>query len=277
MSDDDSVVTADSWNADRLLALARDVAAQAAAHILSVRPEGRVTVAATKSSSTDPVTAVDTATELLIRRTVSAVRPHDGFLGEEGGSSAGRSGVTWVVDPIDGTVNFVYGIPAYAVSIGVQVDGQVVAGVVRNVVSGEEYSAVLGGGARRTGDGREAVLQVPDEAGLAGALVSTGFSYDAERRVEQSQAVSALIGQVRDLRRFGSAALDLCSVADGRVDAYVERGLNAWDHAAGVLIVREAGGVVTGLDGVDPDERLLVAAGPGLHPRLRAAVVAAGF
>jgi myo-inositol-1(or 4)-monophosphatase len=265
------------WSADQLLVLARDVAAQAAAHILSVRPEGRVTVARTKSSSTDPVTEIDTATEQLIRRAVAAVRPDDAFIGEEGGSSAGRSGVAWVVDPIDGTVNFVYGIPAYSVSIGVQVDGQVVAGVVRNVVSGEEYSAVLGGGAQRTTDGREIVLQVPDDVELAGALVSTGFSYDAARRVEQSRAVTALIGQVRDVRRFGSAALDLCSVADGRVDAYVERGLNAWDHAAGVLVVREAGGVVTGLGGDEPDERLLVAAGPGLHAQLRAAVVAAGF
>jgi myo-inositol-1(or 4)-monophosphatase len=274
---DGAEASADTWSPDRLLVLARDVAARAAAHILSARPEGRVTVAATKSSSTDPVTEIDRATERLIRREVSAVRPGDGFVGEEGGSQSGSSRVAWVVDPIDGTVNFVYGIPAYSVSIAVQVDGRVVAGVVRNVVSGEEYSAVLGGGARRTADGREVVLQVPDGAGLAGALLSTGFSYDAERRVEQAKAVAGLIGQVRDIRRFGSAALDLCSVADGRVDAYVERGLSSWDHSAGVLIVREAGGVVTGLDGGEPDERLLVAAGPRLHPQLREVVASAGF
>jgi myo-inositol-1(or 4)-monophosphatase len=269
--------TDDLTNHDELLSLAREVAAKAADFVRSARPDGRVAVAATKSSQTDPVTEIDTATERLIREAVTAVRPSDGFIGEEGGSQQGTSGVAWVIDPIDGTVNFVYGIPAYCVSIGVQVDGHVVAGVVRDVVSGEEYSAVLGGGARRTLDGREVRLRVPDEPDLAAALVATGFSYDADRRVEQALSVSALIAQVRDIRRFGSAALDLCAVADGRVDAYVERGLNAWDRAAGVLIVREAGGVVTGAEGDEPDERLVVAAGPALHAQLRPAVIAAGF
>jgi myo-inositol-1(or 4)-monophosphatase len=275
---DDVAEAAMSSGHEELLALAREVAAQAAAFVRDRRPAGRVTVAATKSTETDPVTEIDTATERLIREAVTAVRPHDGFIGEEGGSTEGTSGVSWVVDPIDGTVNFIYGIPAYAVSIAAQVDGQVVAGVVRNVASGEEFSAVLGGGARLTADDGTAVrLSVPELADLSQALVATGFGYDATRRTEQSGSVTELIGQIRDVRRIGSAALDLCHLASGRVDAYVERGLNAWDRAAGVLVVREAGGVVTGLDGGEPDERLLVAAGPSLHPHLHAAVVAAGF
>jgi myo-inositol-1(or 4)-monophosphatase len=261
-----------------LLSLAREVAAQAAEFVRSRRPEGRVSIAATKSTDTDPVTEIDTATELLIRRAVTAVRPDDGFVGEEGGSSRGTSGVSWVVDPIDGTVNFIYGIPAYAVSIAVEVEGHVVAGVVRNVALGEEYSAVLGGGAMLTrADGTAVPLHVPELADLSLALVATGFGYDAGGRTKQSAAVTALIGQIRDVRRIGSAALDLCQLAAGQVDAYVESGLNVWDRAAGVLVVREAGGVVTGLDTDEPDERLLVAAAGSLHADLRAAVAAAGF
>jgi myo-inositol-1(or 4)-monophosphatase len=261
-----------------LLALARRAAAEAAEHVRTARPAGRVEVAATKSSATDPVTEIDTATEALIRRTITAVRPEDGFVGEEGGAQTGTSGVSWVLDPIDGTVNFVYGIPAYSVSIAVQVGDRVVAGVVRNVAAGEEFSAVLGGGAWLTvGDGQPQPLRVPELDELSQALVATGFGYDAERRVEQARALTGLIGRVRDVRRFGSAALDLCSVAAGRVDAYVEQGLNRWDQAAGVLVVREAGGVVTGLDGDEPDERLLVAASASLHARLHDAVVAAGY
>ena len=262
----------------QLLALARDVAAQAAEFVHSRRREGRVTVAATKSTDTDPVTEIDTATELLIRRAITAVRPGDGFVGEEGGSSEGTSGVSWVVDPIDGTVNFIYGIPAYAVSIGVEVEGRVVAGVVRNVALGEEYSAVLGGGAVLTrADGTVVPLHIPELVDLSLALVATGFGYDAGGRTKQSTAVTALIGQIRDVRRIGSAALDLCHLASGQVDAYVESGLNACDIAAGVLVVREAGGVVTGLDTDEPDGRLLVAASAPLHADLRAAAAAAGF
>lgn len=261
-----------------LLVLARDVAARAAHFTRERRPAGRVSVAATKSTQTDPVTEIDTATERLIREAVTAVRPHDGFLGEESGRSEGTSGTLWVVDPIDGTVNFIYGIPAYAVSIAVQVEGRVVVGVVRNVATGEEFSAVLGGGANLVReDGSSVPLSVPDLDDLSQALVATGFGYVATRRTEQSGAVTELIGQIRDVRRIGSAALDLCHLAAGRVDAYVERGLNAWDQAAGVLVVRESGGVVTGLDRDEPNERLLVAAAPTLHPHLHAAVVAAGF
>jgi myo-inositol-1(or 4)-monophosphatase len=265
-------------NAEELLVLAREVAAQAVHFVRASRPPGRVSVARTKSTSTDPVTAIDTATERLIRSAISAVRPDDAFLGEEGGSSTGTSGVSWIVDPIDGTVNFIYGIPAYAVSIAAQVEGRVVAGVVCNIATGEEFSANLGGGARLVeADGTSHTLRVPDLDDLSQALVATGFGYEASGRMQQASSVTSLIGQIRDIRRIGSAALDLCFFAAGRVDAYVERGLNLWDHAAGVLVVREAGGVVTGLDGDEPDRRLLVAGPASLHPQLRAAAIASGF
>lgn len=262
-----------------LLELARQVAAEAAAFVATSRPTGRVGVAATKTSATDPVTEIDTATERLIRDRILAERPGDGFIGEEGGTQDGSSGVVWVIDPIDGTVNFIYGIPAYAVSIGVQVDGEVVAGVVLNAATGEEFGAEVGRGSwlRRSAGADPEALQVVDDGVLQHALVGTGFGYQAQRRVAQARAVTALMPQVRDVRRIGSAALDLCNVAAGRTDCYVEQGLHPWDRAAGVLVVREAGGVATGLDGDEPDERLVVAAGPTLHPAFRAAVVAAGF
>ncbi len=262
-----------------LLGLARQLAAQAAASIAVSRPTGRVGVTTTKSSSTDPVTEIDTGTERLIRTGIVAVRPDDGFIGEEGGAQHGTSGVTWVIDPIDGTVNFIYGIPAYAVSIGVQVDGEVVAAVVLNAATGEEFGAEVGRGSwvRHRPGADPVALRVVDAADLRHALVGTGFGYQAQQRVAQAHAVSALMPQVRDIRRIGSAALDLCNLAAGRLDCYVEQGLQPWDRAAGVLVVREAGGVVTGLEADAPDERLVVAAGPTLHPLFRAAVAAAGF
>lgn len=262
-----------------LLELARELAARAAASIAASRPTGRVAVTATKTSATDPVTEIDIATERLIRAGILAVRPDDGCVGEEGGAHLGASGVIWVIDPIDGTVNFVYDIPAYAVSIGVQVDGEVVAGVVLNAATGEEFTAAAGRGAwvRHRPGADPVALRVVDCDELGDALVGTGFGYQAQRRVAQGQAVTALLPAVRDIRRIGSAALDLCNLAAGRLDCYVEQGLHAWDRAAGVLVVREAGGVVTGLEAETPDERLVVAAGPVLHPRFRAAVTAAGF
>jgi myo-inositol-1(or 4)-monophosphatase len=266
-------------SAGELLELARQVAAQAAASIAVSRPAGRVGVTTTKSSATDPVTEIDTATERLIRAGIMSVRPDDGFIGEEGGAQLGTSGVTWVIDPIDGTVNFIYGIPAYAVSIAVQVDGEVVAGVVLNAATGEEFGAEAGQGSwvRYRPAADPVALRVVDGADLQHALVGTGFGYQAQQRRAQGRAVSALMPQVRDIRRIGSAALDLCNLAAGRLDCYVEQGLQPWDRAAGVLVVREAGGIVTGLDADTPDERLVVAAGPTLHPLLRAAVATAGF
>lgn len=221
---------------DDLLVLARDTATATAELIRSFRAAG-VEVADTKSSDVDIVTEADRAAERLIHERLMSARPGDGFFGEEGGRTASTSGVTWVVDPIDGTVNFLYDIPHYAVSIAARVDDTVVAGVVLNVSSGECFSATLGGGA--TCDGRTVTVRQP--VPLRERLVATGFNYVPEVRVVQAAAVAELLAQVRDVRRLGSAALDLCSVAAGRVDGYVEEGLNPWDMAAGALVATEAG------------------------------------
>jgi myo-inositol-1(or 4)-monophosphatase len=225
---------------DDLLRLAVEVADEAA-DLVRERRRGGVEVAATKSSPVDVVTEVDKAAERLIFDRLMAARPGDGFLGEEGASSRSTSGVEWVVDPIDGTVNFLYGIPQYAVSIAAAVEGEVVAGVVLDVQSHERFTAVRGGGAFLDG----ARLRVGDEPKpLSQCLVGTGFNYVEAVRLLQATAVAALLHEVRDIRRMGSAALDLCSVAAGRLDAYVEEGLNAWDMAAGGLVATEAGALL---------------------------------
>ena len=222
---------------DELLDLATAVALEAAELVRVRRREG-VEVAATKSSPVDVVTEADKAAEALIFDRLMAARPDDGFLGEEGASSTSRSGVEWVVDPIDGTVNFLYGIPHYAVSIAASVEGEVVAGVVVNVASGELFTATRGGGAFV--DGLRLELDQDDKP-LAQRLIGTGFNYVAEVKIAQTAAVSAMLHEVRDIRRIGAAALDLCSVAAGRIDGFVEEGLNAWDMAAGGLVATEAG------------------------------------
>lgn len=244
--------------------LAERVAVEAADFVRISRPAGRVEVAATKSSPTDAVTEIDRATEDLIRDRLAAARPDDGFLGEERDDVVGTSGVDWVVDPIDGTVNFVYGIGAYGVSIAARIDGIVVAGCVVNVATGDRYGAVLGGGAWKTRDHEQAPrtpLHAPVPHSVAQALVATGFSYRPEIRAAQARAMTHLLPQVRDIRRIGSAALDLCGLAEGLYDAYVEQGLKPWDLAAGALVAAEAGIVLEGLDG-PPDERLVMAAHP---------------
>ena len=259
--------------------LALTAARQAAALIRDRRPPGRVAVTATKSSPTDAVTALDTAAERLIRDVIRAARPHDGFLGEEGGAEPGSTGVRWVLDPIDGTVNFVYGIPAYAVSVGVEIEGRCQAGVVLDVVSGVEFSAAEGSGAwhRRAVEKPAEVLVVPEPPELSQCLVATGFGYDVEGRTRHAIAVARLLPLVRDIRRIGAASLDLCNVAAGRVDAYVEQGLQPWDLAAGGLIAREAGAVVTGAGGGQPSERLVIACAPALLESFQSAVRDCGF
>jgi myo-inositol-1(or 4)-monophosphatase len=217
-----------------------------------VRTERRlgVEVTDTKSSPIDIVTQVDTAAEKLIYERLLTERPDDGFVGEEGGSAISTSGVTWIVDPIDGTVNFLYGIPQYAVSIAASIADTVVAGVVVNVVTEECFVATLGGGSHCNGDR----LSVRGPAPHAECLVLTGYHYVAEVRAKQAAAIARLVSQVRDVRRFGSAALDLCAVGAGRADAYVEEGLHPWDRAAGALVASEAGAivrVVTGAGGKD--------------------------
>ncbi|NYJ03734.1 inositol monophosphatase family protein [Petropleomorpha daqingensis] len=218
-----------------------------------------------KSSAVDLVTAVDRASEDLVIGRLLGARPDDGLLGEEGGERPGTTGVRWVVDPIDGTTNFVYGVPAYAVSIAAEVDGRVVAGAVLNVATGELFTATLGGGAHVSSPGREpAPLRCSAPASLEQTLVATGFGYRAEQRQAQGAIVARLLPEVRDIRRIGSAALDLCNVAAGRVDAYYEAHLNPWDWSAGSLVAAEAGAVVTGLPGHPFGRPLGIAAAPSV-------------
>lgn len=259
--------------------LAVDAAVEAAQWVTTNRPPGRVGVAATKSSPTDVVTDFDTGAERLLRRRLLGARPDDGILGEEGASVETRSGVTWVVDPIDGTVNFVYDHPGYAVSVAAQVEGTSVAGAVVDIRTGETYSAVRGCGATlHPLGGRPAVqLTVPVPPSLEQALVATGFGYDAGLRAVQATAVACLLGRVRDIRRGGSAALDVCKVATGQVDAFLEQGLNEWDRAAAGLVVEEAGARVVDLEGGRPSSRMTLAAAPGLLEPLRALAAECGF
>ncbi|MFD3443151.1 inositol monophosphatase family protein [Microbacteriaceae bacterium 4G12] len=248
-----------------LLDIARSIALEAGALARRRRDEG-VEVAASKSSPEDVVTFADQEAEALIRRRLAERRPQDGFFGEESGAERGTSGLTWVVDPIDGTVNFLYGIPQWAISVAV-VEGEpdpttwrALAGCVYAPTSDEVFTAGAGGGAFLN----DAPLQVNPVTDLSQALVATGFSYSAERRGKQARVVSELITRVRDIRRVGSAALDLCYVGAGRLDGYYEQGLNPWDMAAGALIAAEAGARVTGWDGAPASRGFLLAAAPGV-------------
>lgn len=252
-----------------LLALAVATAREAAELVRAGRA-GAADEVAVKSSPVDVVTAVDTASEHLIVGRLLGARPDDGVLGEEGAERAGTTGVRWVVDPIDGTVNFLYDLPAYAVSIAAEVDGVVVAGVVLNVATGELFTAVAGGGAFLATPAAPEPVRLTGSAAtsLEQALVATGFGYRVEQRRAQGAAVAALLPLVRDIRRHGSAALELCAAAAGRVDAYYEADLHPWDHAAGALVATEAGLVVAGLPGRPVGEPMVVAAAPGIAPDL---------
>ncbi|HOW93693.1 MAG TPA: inositol monophosphatase family protein [Mycolicibacterium fallax] len=236
-----------------------------------------------KSTPTDPVTVVDTETEALLRRRLAELRPGDALLGEEGGATAaaeaGPDTVTWVLDPIDGTVNFVYGIPAYAVSVAAQIGGVSVAGAVADVAGGALYSAARGAGAHlRDAHGRRRLrCRGPEQSGqLALALVGTGFGYAPERRAAQAGLLAGLLPQVRDIRRIGSAALDLCQLAAGRLDAYYEHGLNVWDWAAGALIAAEAGARVWLAPPEQGGAGLTAAAAPGVADEFWTALGALG-
>ena len=248
-----------------LLALAVDVAREAADLVARQRSSAADSVDV-KSSPVDVVTAVDTATEDLIVTRLHAARPDDGLLGEEGATRTGTSGVRWVVDPIDGTVNLLYDLPAYAVSIAAEVDGTVVAGAVLNVATGELFSAVAGGGAFLSSPARPGARRLTGSrpASLEQTLVATGFGYRVEQRRRQGAVVARLLPRIRDIRRFGSSALDLCAVAAGRIDAYYELDLNPWDHAAGALVAAEAGVTVTGLPGRPFAEPMAIAAAPSI-------------
>ncbi|KAA0023398.1 inositol monophosphatase family protein [Antrihabitans cavernicola] len=260
------------------------IAEEAAAHVRARRPEvfggvgaSRITDDAdsvqSKSTPTDPVTVVDTETEEVVRALLARLRPEDRILGEEGGgSSQSLHGIRWVVDPIDGTVNFLYGIPAYAVSVGVQIEGRSVAGAVVDVAREYTYSAALGHGATRSGDGTRTDLRCTDIESVSMALVATGFGYGAARRTAQGELIGALLPRVRDIRRIGSAALDLCMVASGQVDAHFEHGLSPWDWAAGALIAAEAGAHVhlPTADSMSAAGDVVVAVAPGIASELGA-------
>jgi myo-inositol-1(or 4)-monophosphatase len=237
-----------------LLKLARSVAVDAAA-LVRERGRAQVRVEATKSSPVDVVTETDQESERFIRRRLLRARPDDGFVGEEGAERATRSGVTWVVDPIDGTVNFLYGLPHHAVSVAARVGEEVAAGVVVDVGSGECFTATAGGGAFVDRVRLRVRMDVPMEE----RLVLTGFSYRSDVRRLQGRAVARMLPRVRDIRRLGAGAIDLCMLAAGRADAYVEEGLRPWDIAAGGLVAREAGARVETRLGAGGDGCLVAA------------------
>ena len=245
-----------------LLALAVDLARRAGALALSMH--GGLHGHDTKSSPTDVVTAADRASEQLLVEGIRSARPGDGVLGEEGASDDGTTGVRWVVDPVDGTVNYLYGLPQWGVSIGVEVDGVTEVGVVFDPAKDELWTAVRGGGSQLNG----VPLRCTAATELSQALVATGFGYDARRRAAQAALLPTVLPAVRDLRRVGAGALDLCAVAAGRVDAYYEQGLSPWDMSAGLLIATEAGARVGGLGGAEPSFAMVLAAAPGVYDAL---------
>jgi myo-inositol-1(or 4)-monophosphatase len=270
-----------------LRSVAETLAAEAAEFVRSRRAEvfGAAASGAgsgavrSKSTPTDPVTVVDTETERLLRDRLARLRPGDPILGEEGGGPTDPTPtpdgtLTWVLDPIDGTVNFVYGIPAYAVSVAVQVNGVSVAGAVADVVAGRVYSAASGLGAHITDEHGTHAVRCSTVDDLSMALLGTGFGYSRRRRTTQAALLARMLPVVRDVRRIGSAALDLCMVAAGRLDAFYEHGLQVWDSAAGALIAAEAGArvLLPAPSGAVGGAGLVVAAAPGIADELVAAL-----
>jgi myo-inositol-1(or 4)-monophosphatase len=259
---------------DELLAVAVSVAREAAALALRSRPSAIQDVG-TKSSATDVVTAADVAVEKLVRARLAELRPGEPVFGEETGGLAAEPGkVCWIVDPIDGTVNYLYGLPWYAVSLAAQVDGESVAAAVIEPETGREWTALRGAGSWRDG----VPLRVSSATRLEMSLIATGFAYRAERRARQADGIARLLPKVRDIRRPGAASLDLCSVAAGLVDGYVEHGLSRWDWAGGALVAEEAGAVVrppSAPDAVGPD--LTFCATPGIADQLLVAIKEVGL
>lgn len=277
-------VTDDDTDPVSLRSVAEKLAAEAAAFVRRRRTEvfgsgsAAVPLSAVraKTTPTDPVTIVDTETERLLRERLAELRPNERILGEEEGGPRGADGrLTWVLDPIDGTVNFMYGIEAYAVSVGVQRDGVSVAGAVAHVAAEALYSAAVGHGARVRRHGVDSELRCSAATDLSMALVGTGFSYDSERRRRQGAVVAGLLPQVRDLRRMGSCALDLCMVAAGSLDAYFEDGVHVWDWAAAALIAAEAGAQVRLPASID-GPGLVLAAAPGIDAAFADALIRTG-
>lgn len=251
-----------SSDPESLLSVATDVAAAAAAMIIErVGEHGLVD---TKANPLDLVTEVDRASEELITTRLLDARPNDGIFGEEGVNVTGTSGVDWVIDPIDGTTSFVYGLPGFSVSIAARQADTTVAGVVHAPMIGAVYQAAAGNGCAYN----QRTATCSDVASLDKALIATGFAPDEQRRTRQASQIAALLPEIRDIRRMGSAALDLAIVASGQVDAFYEVGLNPWDYSAGVLLVTEAGGKVI----VEPDpasgRAFIAAAAPGIADAL---------
>ncbi len=260
-----------SASLDELRLLAVDLARSAGTLALEGRRSvgiGRTIAHDTKSTPTDPVTEYDRAAERLIVDALRERRPDDAIIGEEGTNHAGTSGLAWHIDPIDGTVNFVYDLPAWSTSVAVVDDDGPLVGAVFAPVSGEMFSAARGGGATLN----DAPIHCTHADDLTTALIGTGFNYSPAVRVPQAERVARLLPLVRDLRRYGSAALDLCMVACGRLDAYFEEHLNSWDLAAGVLIASEAGAITSDFATGKPGPAATVAAAPGVHAALLDAI-----
>lgn len=252
---------------DDLATVGWEAAIGAAEFLLHERPaELRVDY---KSSRTDPVTEMDRKAESLIVQHIRASRPDDGFLGEEGSDDAGTSGVRWIIDPLDGTVNYLYGQPLWGVSVAAEVDGVLHLGIVVTPAQDEAFFGIRGRGSWRVHRQQAERLPGSTVTDLGLALVTTGFGYDAEHRRAQAAFLARLAPRIRDLRRFGACVVDLTWLSMGRVDAYYEQGVNLWDFAAGAVIAREAGLVVSGLHGDDPTSDLILAAPPRLHEELR--------
>lgn len=242
-----------------LLSLAERLAREAGTMALRGRRSGEMLRSDTKSTPTDVVTEYDRASEALIVAGLRSARPHDAIIGEEGTDTPGDSGIEWLIDPIDGTTNFLYDLPGWGVSIAARSEVDTEVGVVFVPTTGEMFTAARGGGAFLGGQ----PIRCSATTDLSAALVATGFGYRPERRAAQARRLEVLLPRVRDLRRFGAAAPDLCYVAAGRVDAYYEEWLNAWDLAAGELIAREAGCRSGSIDGgpVRPSSALVAAPG----------------
>lgn len=253
---------------EELLGIARSLAHRAGAVALQGRRLGLETVG-TKSTLTDMVTEYDRACETIVFEGLRAERPSDSIVGEEGSRHEGNSGITWYVDPIDGTTNFLYDIPMWAVSIGASDAHGPLVGVVFNPSANETFSAIRGMGARLNGQ----PIRCNTDTVLATALIATGFSYSPESRVVQARRVARMIDRVRDIRRFGAAAIDMCYVACGRLDAYFEENLHPWDIAAGDLIAREAGCRTGDFSGGPIRPAETVTAGPSLFGPLTELIV----
>lgn len=258
-----------------LLQLAWQAATGAGRILSDERPDELRTSA--KSSPTDTVTEMDTRCERFLIEALLADRPDDGLLGEEGGERLGTSGVRWVVDPLDGTVSYLYRLPTWGVSVAAEVNGEVTVGVVLTPAFDEGYLAVRGKGAWHVRDGGAMRMRIDDISDLSMALVATGFGYQPQQRAAQAEVLGSLLPRIRDLRRTGSAVVDFCWLARGRLDAYYEEGLNPWDMAAGALIAQESGVVVRGLGADDFQQGVMVAAKPGIADALRAALIDAGL